>query len=323
MSREQFYDVVIDSEGNAIPNATVSVYARGTANLQTIYPQEAGGSAKANPFVVTDGIVSFWAVPGKYDVHIHDNAVPAVVADRTVAWDAMPYDDVKGLTFVDDGSVDAGLIAADAVGASEIGANAVGTVEIADAAVTRAKLAQDAISPAIVTVLPTTGLFEGYEAILDTQVDSVHWLLRHSPGEATYKWRFIGGPPLTDSDTGGIANNQSAYGAIGAAPSIAVRAGVYVVAFGAKMATGRDGAANEALIAISPSGAGITASDANGIVRANGVNAYNDMATHQMREYIATLSAGTLTIHGKSGNGSAVAVHLSSVWLRVTPIKII
>jgi len=91
MARAQFYDVGIDSQGNAVTTTRVSVYARGTTTLSTIYTTEAGATPKSNPFNATTGFIDFWVDPGEYDIQIEDTNSPASFTTRVIGWSSVPH----------------------------------------------------------------------------------------------------------------------------------------------------------------------------------------------------------------------------------------
>ncbi len=65
---EHYTNVLQDQNGRAISGATVSVYLAGTTTLASIYSDN-GSTAKSNPFTTSlDGVVSFYAADGAYDV---------------------------------------------------------------------------------------------------------------------------------------------------------------------------------------------------------------------------------------------------------------
>lgn len=64
----RYQNVVIDTNGNAIPTVTVSVYDKGTTNLSVIYSDN-GITPKSNPFSSSsDGGFTFYAANGRYDI---------------------------------------------------------------------------------------------------------------------------------------------------------------------------------------------------------------------------------------------------------------
>lgn len=103
MARAQFYDVGIDSQGNAITTTKVSVFLRGTTVLATIYENENGATPKSNPFDATTGFITFWSEPGEYDIQIEDINSPPSFATRTIGWSSIPaVDGVLTETIVDE-----------------------------------------------------------------------------------------------------------------------------------------------------------------------------------------------------------------------------
>lgn len=61
-----------DQQGNALPNASVTVYNVGTLDLATVF--DANGQAKSNPFQATAvGAIVFSVANGKYDIAIQED----------------------------------------------------------------------------------------------------------------------------------------------------------------------------------------------------------------------------------------------------------
>ena len=80
-----------------------------------------------------------------------------------------------------------------------------------------------------------TGLEDGDEVYLEVDASNgVMWHLRYVASEPTYKWRFLGGPPLLSEVTASETTSSTTYAALATAgPSIALpRAGDYMVANG-------------------------------------------------------------------------------------------
>lgn len=64
----KYQNVVIDTNGNAIPTTNVAVYNHGTATLSTIYSDN-GITPRSNPFSSgSDGGFTFYAANGRYDI---------------------------------------------------------------------------------------------------------------------------------------------------------------------------------------------------------------------------------------------------------------
>lgn len=87
--KSQFNEAIIDDEGNALSDVAVTVKLSGTSNLAQIFSSKSG-AGKVNPFNTSlDGIASFWANPGSYDVTFSDTQNPKRVNDRTLTWEAV------------------------------------------------------------------------------------------------------------------------------------------------------------------------------------------------------------------------------------------
>lgn len=70
---------VIDEEGNAYMGVAIPVYLSGTLTPATIYSNFERDAIVANPVVVADGNLVFYADPGRYDYVLPDNTVCTVV----------------------------------------------------------------------------------------------------------------------------------------------------------------------------------------------------------------------------------------------------
>lgn len=128
--RSQYTDVIIDDEGNALNNISVSVYRNGTSSLATIYSNKAGGG-KGNPFTTdTDGLIQFWSNPGSYDIVLSDTQNPKRVQDRTITFESISGDD-KGVDGdqLEDDAIDSDHLQTDSVGKPEIQNDAVQSEE--------------------------------------------------------------------------------------------------------------------------------------------------------------------------------------------------
>src|SRR4051794_18936664 len=79
----------------------VTIYQRETGAAQGPSP-EAGAVGATNPFNTgPSGGVQFWVdAPGRYDIVLEDNVVPARIATRTVQWNAIPIDEIPGANVV-------------------------------------------------------------------------------------------------------------------------------------------------------------------------------------------------------------------------------
>lgn len=123
----------------------------------------------------------------------------------------LPPDSVTSRELAPD-SVTSAEIAADAVGNSELAANAVKNAEVdAAAAIARSKL--DFGSGLVDADIAAAAAIEGSKLNwhvgssppaspvngmlwLYTGVSGLYWLFVYDSGEATYKWKFVGGPPM-------------------------------------------------------------------------------------------------------------------------------
>lgn len=131
MARAAFAESIQDSSGAALGNITVSVYLAGTTTLATIYANRSG-TAKSNPFSTgVDGMATFWADVGDYDVSFVDSQVPARVGAKTIGWVAAAGQaNSVGTAQIADNSIVLAKMADDSVGGAEITANAVGMGEL-------------------------------------------------------------------------------------------------------------------------------------------------------------------------------------------------
>jgi hypothetical protein len=135
------------------------------------------------------------------------------VLSSTTKWSADP-----ALGLLPPDSITAREIAADAVGASEIAADAVGTSELGPLAVTNDEVA---VAAAIegskfnwhLGTTPPGSPTDNMLWIYDG--GTFYWMFVYDSGETTYKWKFVGGPPLsayseTDQGTAGSADFTNA-----------------------------------------------------------------------------------------------------------------
>jgi len=107
-----FYETVLGGPNasglfEVFSGVSVSLRARGTTNVVTMFQREtgvsqgpspeAGAVGGPNPFTTgASGSVQFWADIGRLDIFLHDTQVPARLADRTIQWNAKPFDDIPG-----------------------------------------------------------------------------------------------------------------------------------------------------------------------------------------------------------------------------------
>lgn len=66
----------LNADSEPAPSATVTVYARGTSTLSTLYAANDVTQAKANPFTAgTDGYGFFYAANGRYDIQFSGGGI--------------------------------------------------------------------------------------------------------------------------------------------------------------------------------------------------------------------------------------------------------
>lgn len=91
---QRYFDVAQDQQGNAIPNAQVTVYTSGVANpLPIIYAASGSLTAPAqqnNP-ITTDanGAFSFAAPNGQYDIQISGGSAPTITKPNIILFDCL------------------------------------------------------------------------------------------------------------------------------------------------------------------------------------------------------------------------------------------
>lgn len=102
--------------------ASVSIYARGTTTLVTLYA-DSSGNPQSNPVTTSNGLIPAYVIQGSYDLSIVGSNFSA-----TRQWEALYGASVSGL-------------AVNSVGTSQIQSGAVGTAQIANGAITSALFA--------------------------------------------------------------------------------------------------------------------------------------------------------------------------------------
>lgn len=184
MARTEIPLIVLDpATGNAVVGASVAVKDRVTGSASTVYAAETGATTVTNPRT-TDayGRVSGWIERGSYQFDISGTGL----VSYTEYYESSPGGD---------GTIDTNWIAS----------SAVTNIKIADGTLTPAKGAQGTF-PTYVTSLPSSPV-DGQEVYYAADAtNGVIWHLRYrAASSSSYKWEFIGGPPLTDY----IATDQS------------------------------------------------------------------------------------------------------------------
>lgn len=86
---QKYSNVARDQYGNIVTGVTITVYAKGTTDLSTIYSDD-GVTGKANPFSNdSDGSFEFYAANGHYDVKLTKTGF---TFDPSITYDALLYD---------------------------------------------------------------------------------------------------------------------------------------------------------------------------------------------------------------------------------------
>jgi hypothetical protein len=163
----------------------------------------------------------------------------------------------------------------------------------------------------------TKGVVAGDEVYLEVDgTNGVLWHFVYESTETTYKWRFIGGPPLTAEVTTDETTTSTSYAALTTAgPAVALpRAGDYDVT----VETLCDVATSAALMSMSYDIGGTGAVDAD---RAAGQtdSAGGNFIYARRRRRKQALTTVTLTSKYKTGAGTA---HFSARLMTVEPVRI-
>jgi hypothetical protein len=171
----------------------------------------------------------------------------------------------------------------------------------------------------ILTVAQFTALSapeDGDEVYLEVDgTNGVLWHLRYVAAEATYKWRFLGGPPLVSEITSDETTTSTSYAALSTAgPAIALpRAGDYDVTTRVGLRHSTDGATVDMSYDIGSTGA----------VSADGMDIENSKAglrLHLVRSRRKTaLTTETLTAKYKTSGATAT---FKDRLMSVTPVRI-
>lgn len=151
------------------------------------------------------------------------------------------------------------------------------------------------------------------------EVDSangIQWHVAYESGEATYKWRFIGGPPLYSEVATNEGTASTTYAALATAgPAIALpRAGDYDVEIGSYLSA--DTSSGQAPCMSYDIG-GTGAVDADRV--AGGTTAGPAASVHRPRRKAAV---ATSTLTAKYRSSVAGGTSYSSRYMRVTPVRI-
>jgi hypothetical protein len=154
------------------------------------------------------------------------------------------------------------------------------------------------------------------------EVDStngIQWHLGYESGEPTYKWRFLGGPPLYAEVATAETTASAVYAALATAgPAVAVpRAGDFDVEHGAMHYTTANGGAGT-YMSYDIGATGAVDGDAVLNAQATGVNSAVVSTARKRRK--AALTAVTLTAKYRASGGTG---QWQNRYLTVTPVRLI
>jgi hypothetical protein len=168
--------------------------------------------------------------------------------------------------------------------------------------------------PPYVTSLPTPP-FDGFEVFYAADASSgVVWHLRYRSGGGTYKWEYVGGPPMFDEVTTVQSRTNIAYGALTTAgPSVTVPlAGEYEVWIGA---TVTPPAGVIGLMSYDIGGTGAADADA---VRVHG----NAAQASCNRPRVKTISSASTALVSKYRETVATGTSWQDRWMSVRPVRV-
>lgn len=173
----------------------------------------------------------------------------------------------------------------------------------------------------VVTALPSSPS-DGQECLFQSAAMAtagVMWHLRYRSGASgSYKWEFVGGPPISSEVTTNEATSSSTFVALATAgPSVALPlAGDYVVRVGAHMV---NSTSTSTAILMSYDIGATTAVDADG-ANLNSPAVASMQATLSRSRLKTGLSAVTLTAKYRSSAASAVS--FMNRWMEVIPVRV-
>jgi hypothetical protein len=169
----------------------------------------------------------------------------------------------------------------------------------------------------LVTALPTSPV-DGQIIYYDTGTDGVVWQFRYDAASASsYKWQFIGGPPLTAYTAALDTRTANTYGDLagGAGPSLTTPvAGEYLVEVAARL---QHNTANQVSRMSFTIGAA-AASDANSIL----VRLAADELTFNTDEQTQTLAASDVLAAKYKNDTGVGTMSASRRRLRITPVRV-
>lgn len=150
--------------------------------------------------------------------------------------------------------------------------------------------------------------------------NGIQWHLAYESGETTYKWRFLGGPPMYAEVATNEATASATYAALATAgPSITTpRAGDYIVEQGVWMqATG--GVTNAALMSYDIGGTGAVDADAIQAAMSSGGTLANSTG---MRKRLKAAIAASTALVSKYKVPGAVSTNFGNRWMTIYPVRI-
>lgn len=171
------------------------------------------------------------------------------------------------------------------------------------------------------SALPTVAYDGMRVSFIADASNGVEWALKYKSAEPTYKWRFLGGPPLYAE----VATNESTASATYAAlatpgPSVVVpRSGDYVVDHG-YWAQGTGSITGESYMSYDIGGTG--AVDADAVIA--GVSAGGTLAEASgMRRRVKSGLVAAATLTGKYRVPGAATMNFGNRWLSIIPRRVI
>jgi hypothetical protein len=160
----------------------------------------------------------------------------------------------------------------------------------------------------------TKGVVAGDEVYLEVDAaNGVLWHLVYESTETTYKWRYLGGPPLMSMVDASETTASATYVDLTTVgPSLTLqRGGDYDAAFGANLIASATGGA-----VMSPKLAAATASDTDGVTVTTNGNA----SVSRNRRFAGRAASDVIKLQARSGAGTATFLNR---FLYVMPVRIL
>lgn len=152
----------------------------------------------------------------------------------------------------------------------------------------------------------------------DMLVNGFAWHLRYNASGNTYKWEYLGGPPYGVNVDANENYSSNVFGNLTTAENLVVPlSGLYVVTYGAGISSG-SGTSTAGLY--SPSGAGVTASDAHAARMDFNTTYGNGMSAHVSRTRNIVLTPGTLRMQARSSGSSLLG--FANRFLYIQPVSV-